>query len=89
MRDYKAKLEESELLRERLSSRIDSLCKRYENEEVERETLLQQVERLNEKVSCTIFIIFFISGDPSQIALLGFSQSPSMLGVIRWYSLNN
>ena len=50
LRDCKTKLEESELLRERLTSRMDTLFKKIENEERERETLMQQVDRLNDKV---------------------------------------
>ncbi len=50
LRDCKTKLEESELLRERLTSRMDTLFKKIENEERERETLLQQVDGLNNKV---------------------------------------
>ena len=50
LRDCKSKLEESEMLRDRLTSRMDTLFKKIESEERERETLLQQVDRLNEKV---------------------------------------
>jgi predicted ATP-dependent endonuclease of OLD family len=51
LRDCRTKLEESELLRERLTSRMDTLFKKIESQERERETLLQQLDRLNEKVS--------------------------------------
>ena len=50
LRDCKSKLEESEMLRDRLTSRMDTLFKKIESEERERETLLQQVDRLNQKV---------------------------------------
>ena len=50
LRDCRTKLEESESLRERLTSRMDTLFKKIESEERERETLLQQTDRLSEKV---------------------------------------
>ena len=55
LRDCKSKLEESEMLRDRLTSRMDTLFKKIESEERERETLLQQMDRLNEKV--ILFIV--------------------------------
>ena len=50
LRECRTKLEESELLRERLTNRMDTLFKKIESEEQEKETLLQQADRLNEKV---------------------------------------
>ena len=43
------------MLRDRLTSRMDTLFKKIESEERERETLLQQMDRLNEKV--ILFIV--------------------------------
>ena len=59
LRDCKAKLEESELLRERLASRMDTLLKKIESEEGERDGLMQQVDRLNEKVHTTKFSLTY------------------------------
>ena len=49
-RNCQAKLEESELVRERLTNRLDTLCKKCENEDQERDNLEQKVERLTERV---------------------------------------